>query len=181
MLRYGIGVAKLILMGPMLGTAHWVEDANRLRGELPHDVRTILDAHESAGTTGSAAYRAAAVFDDLHVCRISPRPAAVLRAQENVGLAVYNYLWGRVNSPAPEPSKITAVSTISTGSTYRPCSYAVNSTRQHRKTTALYRDKVASADLHVFENTSHSPHHERSAEFLQVVEAFLNRDVTPSR
>ena len=49
------------------------------------------------------------------------------------------------------------------------------------QTTALYRDKVASADLHVFENTSHSPHHERSAEFLQVVEAFLNRDVTPSR
>lgn len=90
----GKGVRSLTLSSPLLSTPKWIEDANLLRAELPAEVRAVLDAHEKAGTTNSAAYAAATeVFYARHVMRGE--------AVENYECpdapwnpAIYNQMWG---------------------------------------------------------------------------------------
>jgi L-proline amide hydrolase len=51
----------------------WVEEANRLRSELPDEVNATLLRHEEAGTTDSVEYVAATqFFYNRHVCRVVP-------------------------------------------------------------------------------------------------------------
>ena len=59
----------------------WVEEANRLRRDLPADVQEALTTHETAGTTDSPEYEAATqVFYERHVCRLDVWPGYVTRS-----------------------------------------------------------------------------------------------------
>ena len=177
MLRYGGGVEKLVLMGPMLSTERWLTDANRLRDELPEDVKAVLDSHERDGTTDSAAYISASnVFEDRHVCRVTPRPASVQRSQDKMGIAVYNYMWG--------PSEFTCTGTLRDYDrvqdlhklalpTLLLCGRYDEATPE---SAAHYCSEIDGARLHVFENASHSPHHEQPEEFIQIMNEFLCDD-----
>lgn len=55
----GDHILSLTLSSPLISTEKWIEDTNALRKELPADVQNTLDIHEAAGTTDSAAYKAA--------------------------------------------------------------------------------------------------------------------------
>jgi proline iminopeptidase len=66
----GVGVKSLTLSSPLISTPKWIDDANLLRSQLPEDVQRVLDTHEEAGTTDSAAYETATqVFYDRHLSR----------------------------------------------------------------------------------------------------------------
>src|SRR5690242_3212570 len=88
------GLVSLILASTAPSIPLWVEEANRLRGELPPEVQATLLKHEAAGTTTSQEYlEAMQVFYDRHVCRISPLPEHVQRSFDQMG-TVYNVMNG---------------------------------------------------------------------------------------
>src|SRR5258708_28434547 len=91
-IRQPQGLVSLILADSMPSMVLWVEEANRLRTELPPGVNETLLLHERAGTTDSPEYQAAvAVFNQRHVCRLSPKPEFVERAKSGF---IYNYMNG---------------------------------------------------------------------------------------
>jgi len=80
------GVACAVIESSPSDIPLWVEEANRLREDLPPDQNAILLRHEQAGTTDSPEYQAAMqVFYDRHVCRVVPNPDYVQHAIANTG------------------------------------------------------------------------------------------------
>jgi len=69
------GLAGLIVQSSPASVPFWMTELQRLRLELPEDVRTVLDRHEADGTTHDPEYEEAAmVFYRRHVCRTDPWP-----------------------------------------------------------------------------------------------------------
>jgi proline-specific peptidase len=75
--------------------AEWIEDAAKLRAELPADVRADLDRHEEHGWLSCPEYAAAvAQYYRRHVCRTVPWPACVERSFAGTNAGIYGAMWG---------------------------------------------------------------------------------------
>ena len=69
------GIASVTISNSPASMVQWVEEANKLREQLPPEVQATLLKHERAGTTDSAEYQTAEqVYYDRHVCRVVPIP-----------------------------------------------------------------------------------------------------------
>lgn len=89
------GVEGLVLASPLLDARRWVEDADRLRRELPADVQEVLSRHEADGTTDAPAYEEATqAYYRRFVCRTDPWPAAMHESIAGLGRDCYLSLWG---------------------------------------------------------------------------------------
>jgi proline-specific peptidase len=89
------GVASLVLAGPLLSTERWIDDANRLRAQLPEAVQRTLTLHERAGTTASKEYLAATeVFYDKFLFHRQPRPEMPECRSWEDNEVVYEQMWG---------------------------------------------------------------------------------------
>src|SRR5215475_9656615 len=74
------GVASVTISNSPASMTQWVEEANKLREQLPPEVQATLLKHEAEGTTSSEEYQQAMqVFYDRHVCRVVPNPEYVKR------------------------------------------------------------------------------------------------------
>lgn len=75
------GIASLVLSNTPASMPLWAAETGRLRRELPSEVQDVLDTHEQAGSTNSAAYQEAMmVFYQRHVFRIDPWPDCLVRS-----------------------------------------------------------------------------------------------------
>src|SRR5664279_3413696 len=93
------GIASLTIASSPASMTQWVEEANKLRQQLPPDVEAVLLRHEQAGTTDSPEYQTAMqVFYDRHVCRVVPNPDFVKRSFEK--LAQYPEVYFTMNGPS---------------------------------------------------------------------------------
>ncbi|RUU52187.1 alpha/beta fold hydrolase, partial [Mesorhizobium sp. M7A.T.Ca.TU.009.01.1.1] len=91
------GLKSLTIANSPASMKLWVEEANRLRADLPADVQETLTRHEQAGTTNDAAYQAATmVFYERHVCQVVPFPSEVTESFAQVvrNPTVYNLMNG---------------------------------------------------------------------------------------
>jgi L-proline amide hydrolase len=80
-LEHPAGLRSIAVCNSPASMRLWVEEANRLRRDLPLDVQEALTKHESEGTTDSPEYEAATmVFYHRHVCRLEEWPDFVLRS-----------------------------------------------------------------------------------------------------
>ena len=71
----GRACAAIVVADSPASIPLWVEEANRLRRDLPPDVQETLTRHEAAGTTDDPEYEAAVrVFYDRHLCRVVRGP-----------------------------------------------------------------------------------------------------------
>jgi len=170
------GLASLVLAGPCLSVRRWLEDVERYRAALPEQIQRTLDEHETAGTTGSPEYEAAAmVFYKRHFCRLDPWPATVQRTWDRIGNSVYVTMWG--------PSEFTQtgnlrsyervdrlheirIPTLFTCGRYDEAS---------PEATALYAKEVVGAEKVIFEESSHTPHVEEEPRYVQTIRGFLRR------
>lgn len=168
-------LVSLILADAMPSMVLWVEEANRLRAELPQGVNDVLLRHEQAGTTDTPEYRAAVeVFNTLHVCRLSPPPEFVQRAIAKTGF-IYNYMNG------PSEFHVTGVikdwdRTDRLGDIQVPT--LIISGKYDESTPLLNQilnRGIPSSEWVLFEHSSHMPHVEEETGFLQTVSAFLAR------
>jgi len=155
----------------------WVEEANRLRAELPAEVEATLREHEAAGTTDSPEYEAAVnVFYDRHVCRV-PQPPCVVASFTQLAAdpTVYHTMNG--------PSEFHCIGTLKDWDiTDRLDQITVPTllvSGRYDEATPLImstiHDRIPGSEWVVFEESSHMPHVEEPEKFRAVVGSFLAR------
>jgi len=93
------GIRKLIVSNSPSDMKVWVETANRLRQDLPKDVRETLDRCEKEDRTDTEEYeKAVTYFYSLHVCRLEPWPQEINDAFEY--LKSDNTVYETMNGPS---------------------------------------------------------------------------------
>lgn len=99
------GVRSVAFASPSFDIPAWLEDTARLRADLPADVQATLAAHEAAGTTAAPGYQdAVTAFYQRHLLRLDPWPEPMTQSFEQMGIAVYNHMWG--------PNEFTATGSL---------------------------------------------------------------------
>lgn len=92
------GLRSLILQGPLISTARWLDDADALRRMLPADVQRTMRNHERAGTTDDPAYQAAVDAFYARFWRREPPPAYLTAYERTIpqpfNRRLYETMWG---------------------------------------------------------------------------------------
>jgi L-proline amide hydrolase len=173
--RQPSGLKALVISDSPASMALWLQEANRLREELPPEVQSTLLEHEAVGTTDTPEYRKAMrVFYDRHVCRV-PWPAEVKRSFAAIDKdpTVYHTMNG--------PSEFHVVGTIKTWSIIdrlerieAPTLLLSGRYDEATKTTVQpFGDGIKDVRWVIFDNSSHMPHVEETERCLAVVGEFL--------
>ena len=172
------GIVSLTIASSPCSMALWLEEANRLREELPAEVQRTLLAHEAAGTTDSPEYEAAmTVFYQRHVCRVDPMPEPVQRSFAK--LAANPEVYHTMNGP----SEFHVVGTLKTwdvcdrlGEITIP---TLVTSGRFDEATLLIAETVTrgipGAQWVVFEESSHMAHAEQPEAYIEVLDAFLGQ------
>ena len=169
------GLRAIVVADSPASIPLWVEEANRLRRDLPPDVQETLTRHEEAGTTSDPAYEAAVqVFYERHLCRV-PWPDFVSRsfAQITADPTVYHTMNG--------PSEFHCIGTLKTWDITDRLHEITTPTllisgRYDEATPHIVEQihtRIPGAQWELFEESSHMPHVEEPELFLERVEAFL--------
>ena len=168
-------IVSLILASTLSSMPLWVEEANRLRSELPPEVEATLLRREQAGTTGSPAYQQAMmVFYQRHVIRVVPMPEQVKRALDQAGQVYYTMNgpsefhvtgvikdWDRTD----RLSEIHAPTLITSGR-YDESTPRINE---------ILHKGIAGSEWVIFENSSHMAHIEEPERYLPLIQSFMDR------
>jgi L-proline amide hydrolase len=169
------GLRAIVVADSPASIPLWVEEANRLRADLPADVQATLTEHEEAGTTDSPEYEAAVrVYYDRHLCRI-PWPDYVERsfAQMEEDPTVYHTMNG--------PSEFHCIGSLKTWDITDRLHEISTPTllvsgRYDEATPHIVEQihtRIPGAQWRIFEESSHMPHVEEPEDFLETVEQFL--------
>ena len=170
------GLQSLVISNSPASMDLWVAEANRLRQDLPSDVRDALSQHEANGTTDDPAYLAATqVFYDRHVCRVVPNPPEVVATmtQLNEDPTVYHTMNG--------PNEFYCIGSLRTWSIIERLDAIVAPTLlisgRHDEATPgtvqPFYDRIADVRWTIFEESSHMPFVEEPEHYRDVVGAFL--------
>jgi L-proline amide hydrolase len=169
------GLRAIVVADSPASIPLWVEEANRLRKDLPADVQETLTRHEADGTTDDPAYEAAVrTYYDRHLCRI-PWPDCVQRsfAQMAEDPTVYHTMNG--------PSEFHCIGSLQTWDITERLPEIDTPTllvsgRYDEATPHIVEQihsRIPGAQWELFEESSHMPHVEESEAFIARVEAFL--------
>lgn len=170
------GLESLTVASSPASMIQWVEEANRLRNDLPPEIQATLLEHEAAGTTHSKEYEEAMmVFYRRHVCRIDPYPDCVNRSFDAIAAhpEVYNTMNG--------PSEFYVIGTLKDwdiigrlGEIRVPT--LVTSGRHDEATPLIagtvYRG-IQGSEWVLFEHSSHMAHAEEPERYMEVVDRFM--------
>ena len=85
------GVVSVVLASTSASMPEVVAEIQRLKAQLPHDVRDVMDRHEATGDFANPEYQAAVMeFYKRHLCRLDPWPDCLMRSVANLdGNQVY--------------------------------------------------------------------------------------------
>jgi L-proline amide hydrolase len=169
------GLRAIVVADSPASIPLWVEEANRLRADLPPDVQETLTRHEADGTTESKEYvDAVRVYYDRHLCRV-PWPDYVTRsfAQMDEDPTVYHTMNG--------PSEFHCIGSLKTWDITDRLPEISTPTllvsgRYDEATPHIVEQihqRIPGAQWQLFEESSHMPHVEEPDAFLETVEAFL--------
>jgi L-proline amide hydrolase len=175
-LRRPKGLRSLVISNSPASIALWVAGANRLRSELPAEVREALDRHEADGTIEDPEYLSATqAFYDKHVCRVVPNPPEVVRTFEmlNEDPTVYHTMNG--------PNEFFCVGTLKTWSVVDRVKDIVAPTllvsgafdEATPESVQPFADHIPNVRWEIVENASHMPFVEAPEPYLALVGAFL--------
>lgn len=178
------GIASLTIASSPASMIQWVEEADRLRRELPPDVEETLRRHEQAGTTKSPEYKAATdVFYHRHLCRVVPYPEYLQRSMDKMEQypEVYNTMCG--------PNEFYVIGTIKDwdirhrlGEIHVP---TLITSGRYDEATPLIMETVhkgiPGSEWVIFENSGHSSHAEEPERYMQVLDEFLSRIETQAK
>ncbi len=169
------GLRAIVVADSPASIPLWVEEANRMRADLPQDVQDTLTRHEADGTTETKEYAdAVRVYYDRHLCRV-PWPDFVTRsfAQMDEDPTVYHTMNG--------PSEFHCIGSLKTWDITDRLPEISTPTllvsgRYDEATPHIVEQihqRIPGSQWQVFEESSHMPHVEEPDAFLETVEAFL--------
>ena len=174
-LRYPQTLRSLVLASPCLSITRWCEDAAQLTKMLPETLQQTLAAGESGEDSGSAQYQEATEeYYRNFVCRLCPKPEAVLRSDAEAGGQVYTTMWG--------PTEFIVTGNLRaydcTPRLFQlrlPVLYTCGQLDEAQPaTTEFYREMTPGANSRVFLNSSHLPHWEERRAYLSELRAFMS-------
>jgi L-proline amide hydrolase len=174
-LDHPAGLRAIVVADSPASIPLWVEEANRLRLDLPQDVQDALTKHETEGTTDSPEYeQAVRVYYDRHLCRV-PWPDCVERsfAQMAEDPTVYHTMNG--------PSEFFCIGSLKTWDItdrlHEISTPTLLVSGRHDEATPhiveQIEQRIPGAQWTIFEDSSHLPHVEEPEAFLERVEDFL--------
>jgi L-proline amide hydrolase len=174
--RRPAGLRRLVIADSPASMHLWLEAANALRRELPPEVEETLRRHEAGGTTDDPEYaEAMSVFYARHVCRMVPNPPEVKASFDAIEAnpTVYHTMNG--------PSEFHVVGSLLRWSVIDRLhlvtvpTLVVSGRYDEAAPEAVqpFADRIPDVRWHVFPESSHMPHVEETAAFLQVVGSFL--------
>ena len=169
------GLRALVVADSPASIPLWVEEANRLRSDLPPEVQETLTRHEDAGTTDTSEYEdAVRVYYDRHLCRV-PWPDCVERSFALIAEdpTVYHTMNG--------PSEFHCIGSLKTWDItdrlHEISTPTLLVSGRHDEATPhiieQIHTRIPGAQWRVFEESSHMPHVEEPEAFLETVEEFL--------
>ena len=171
------GVISLTLANTSASVDEFIAEARRMVGELPAEARATIDRCEAEGTTDSAAYLAACMtFYQRHLCRLPQWTPEMLRSMANVQASpVYGAMWG--------PSEFTLTGNLAGWDRRDRLSeialpVLIVSGRYDEMGPSCQQtlhNGIRGSELHIFENSSHSPQAEEPDVFFPVLRDFLRR------
>jgi L-proline amide hydrolase len=172
------GVASVTIASSPASMTQWVEEANKLRDQLPPDVQATLLKHEAAGTTDSQEYQdAMTVFYQRHVCRVVPYPEFVQRTFDKLAQngEVYNTMNG--------PSEFHVIGTLKNWDVRHrlpeiKAPTLVTSGRYDEATPLIaetVHKGIPGSTWVLFENSSHTSHVEEAERYMPVLSAFISQ------
>jgi L-proline amide hydrolase len=172
------GLQAIVVADSPASMTLWVSEANRLRADLPPDVRDTLTRHEVAGTTDDPEYEAAvSVFNERHVCRVVPMPDCVERSFRQIATnpTVYHTMNGPSEFHVVGPLKTWDI----TDRLHEIGTPTLLVSGRHDEATPLIvgqiHERIPGAEWALFEESSHMPHVEEPQAFLEAVESFLQK------
>lgn len=169
------GVVSVVLSGTSASVDEYVRGTERLRAELPPEVRETLLRYEAAADFHNTEYEAAVVqFYKQHFCRLDPWPEPLMRTVQNItGNPVYEVMWGPNEfigtgnlvgwDRTKQLSEITVPTLITVG-TYDSVTPSCAET--------LHRG-IRGSRLEILEGTSHMAPLEEPGRYLDLVRQFL--------
>lgn len=172
------GVASLTIASSPASMVQWVEEANKLRQQLPPQIEAALLKNETAGTTDSVEYQTAMIeFYNRHVCRMVPNPEYVQRSFAK--MAEYPEVYQTMNGPSefyvigtlknwdvrPQLGEIH-VPTLVTSGKYDEATPVIAST---------VHQGIPGSQWMLFENSSHMAHVEEVNRYVQVLSDFISQ------
>jgi L-proline amide hydrolase len=178
MLTQPKGVASVTIASSPASMIQWVEEANKLREQLPPDIQATLLKHEAAGTTNSPEYQTAMLeFYNRHVCRIVPNPDFVARSFAK--MAQYPEVYNTMNGP----SEFHVIGTLKTWDIRHRlpeinAPTLVTSGRYDEATPVIaetVHKGIPGSEWVLFENSSHTSHVEEADRYMQVLADFISR------
>ena len=170
------GLVSLILDNSPLSIPCRVRDVATCRAALPDDVKAVLDKHETAGTTNSEEYQAAAMlFYQRHYCRLSPWPDVFVNGFAEVNQDVMNTMCG--------PSEFTYSGNLKdydrTGRLHEIVVPTLFLSGRYGlvppHTSAWFQSLLPGSGLVVFEESAELLFLEEPEHYFQVVRDFLRR------
>ncbi|HTF46172.1 MAG TPA: proline iminopeptidase-family hydrolase [Pseudonocardia sp.] len=174
--RRPAGLRSLTIADSPASMELWVAEANRLRALLPPEVRATLLAHESDGSYDHPEYqRAMEVFYDRHVCRVVPNPPevaatfAAIEADPTVYLTMNGPTEFHVIGTLRDWTIIDRLDRMAVPT-------LVVSGAHDEATEACVRpftERIPDVRQHVFPDSSHMPHVEERAAFMELLAGFL--------
>lgn len=171
------GLRSIVVANSPASIPLWLEEANRLRAELPADVQQTLLEHEVAETTDHPDYEAAMmVFYGRHLCRV-PWPESLQRSFAQMGEdpTVYHTMNG--------PSEFHVIGVIKDWDiTHRLGEIDVPTLlisgeydEATPKVVSAIHERIPNSEWLLVEDASHSTHVEKPQEVLSAVETFFDR------
>ena len=177
------GLRSLVLSNALASEQMLLDEAHRLRRELPGDLPEVFDRHEAAGTIDDPEYLAATqAFYDRHICRVLPYPVEVQASFDAVAQdsTVYGAMIGPnemfVTGTLREWSVVGQLNTIIVPT-------LVVSGRYDEATPATQQafvDEIPDVRWTIFEESSHMPFVEEPEAYFSVVSDFLARHDAPT-
>ncbi len=167
-------IQSLTLSAPLLSTALWLSDQQYWISELPQAMQDTIRDCEARGDFASPAYQEAMMeFYRRHLCRMDPWPDCLFQTMDEMGLEVYNYMWG--------PSEFTVTGTLKdadiSGQLHLidiPCLITCGLYDEARpETMAIFQGLIPDARLEVFNQSAHQHHIEEADAYHSVLRSFL--------
>ncbi len=165
---------SLILASTIADADLLKREMGRLLEALPQELRDTLRRHEEAGTTESDEYQDAimAVYR-VHLCRVDPWPAEVVKTFEDFAMDVYVPMWGpsefAFDGNLSDWDRVDRLQEI-----HVPTLITVG---RHDELTPACSEQIAEhiagSQLVVFDEASHMTFWEEPDRYLQVVDGFL--------
>ncbi len=166
----------LILSCPLLSTARWIEDCNRLLAELPEDVQQTIRICEANGTTDGQEYEAANdLFASRHFIRSQDHIEIYKKNSAKQSRDIYAAMWGPSEFSChgllkdfdifPDLPKIMAPTLMLCGE------YDTATPDTMGEACNLIKD----AELNVIPNSGHLAYLDNNQAYVSAVQSFLNR------